>query len=433
MSADAVVLDNVTKHFRKTSRKREHTTLKSELVRLVTGRSQRVEPGQRIEALRGVSFSVPKGQTIGIVGRNGSGKSTLLKLVTGIYTPTSGTITVNGRISALLELGAGFHPDFTGRENILINGIILGMTRAEVKRRIEAIIDFAELGDFIDERVRTYSSGMFMRLAFAVATHVDPDVLIIDEILAVGDEHFQKKSYAKLEEFKRSGRTIILVTHALDTVENWCDQAVWIDGGFARSMGPPREVAREYRAALAVAEEQTARTGQSALSMPGLALPATSRVPSMPAIGPDCGTTVTAVQLGSTSAPGAQGFSSAEPLSVVIHWSSTAAHAGQLGVEILDSAERPLFSTNSPVVEFCPGTGSVGLLLPRLSLGEGHYSIAVGLRSPDVPLALRKDFGVSVETRARGAGVLALEHEWLKPSFHLPAPHGQSARATESG
>src|SRR5690606_17130827 len=157
-----------------------------------------------------------RGKTVGILGRNGSGKSTLLKLVTGIYAPTQGSIEVNGRISALLDLGAGFHPDFSGRENILINGIILGMSRAEVKARMNDIIAFSELGEFIDEPVRTYSSGMYMRLAFAVATHVDPDILIVDEILAVGDEHFGKKSRAKMESFKRDGKTIMLVSHDLD-------------------------------------------------------------------------------------------------------------------------------------------------------------------------------------------------------------------------
>lgn len=276
----AIVLDGVTKSFRKTARRREHTTLKTELVRWFTGGKRAADPGQRIEALRGVTLRVPKGSTVGLVGRNGSGKSTLLKVVTGIYTPTSGTLTVRGRISALLELGAGFHPDFTGRENILINGIILGMSRAEVKRRMDDIIEFAELGDFIDERVRTYSSGMFMRLAFAVATHVDPDILIIDEILAVGDEHFQKKSRAKMEEFRRSGKTILVVTHELGTVETWCDTAAWIDGGVIRRLGAPAEVVAEYRAAVALAESQAADGGgSSALSAPGLALPSPAQGP----------------------------------------------------------------------------------------------------------------------------------------------------------
>ncbi|MBX7114385.1 MAG: ABC transporter ATP-binding protein [Myxococcaceae bacterium] len=271
----AIVLKGVTKSFKKSAARRaEYTTFKSELLRWVRGEKRGdLTPG-RIEALKGVDLEVPQGKTVGIVGRNGSGKSTLLKLITGIYAPTSGTVQVNGRISALLDLGAGFHPDFTGRENILINGIILGMSRADVRQRMSQIIEFAELGDFIDEPVRTYSSGMFMRLAFAVATHVDPEILIIDEILAVGDDHFQRKSQAKMYEFKAQKKTIVLVTHDLGTIERWCDHAVWIDGGVTRQVGAPAAVVAAYREAVHVAEAQNARTGDSALLAPGLALPA---------------------------------------------------------------------------------------------------------------------------------------------------------------
>ncbi len=189
---DSIVISNATKQFRKTTAPKHHTTFKSELVRWFRGERRQVRE-MWIDVLRGINLTVRQGATVGIIGRNGAGKSTLLKLITGIYSPTSGTVTVNGRISALLDLGAGFHPDFSGRENILINSIILGMSRAEVRARMPEIIAFSELGEFIDEPVRTYSSGMYMRLAFSVATHVDPDVLIIDEILAVGDEHFSHK------------------------------------------------------------------------------------------------------------------------------------------------------------------------------------------------------------------------------------------------
>ena len=276
----AIELKGVAKVFKKTSRRREFTTLKSELVRILTGRRRVIEPSWQIEALSQVDLVIPRGQTVGIIGRNGSGKSTLLKLITGIYSPTRGKVHLNGRVSALLELGAGFHPDFTGRENIFINGIILGMRPAELRDRLEAIIEFAELGDFIDEPVRAYSSGMFMRLAFAVATHVDPDILIIDEILSVGDEHFQRKSEAKMNEFRTGGRTIVLVTHGLSTVETWCDSAVWIDGGRVRMQGPPREVVAEYRRAIVAAEDQAQRTGHSALSSPGVALPEAAPAPA---------------------------------------------------------------------------------------------------------------------------------------------------------
>ena len=269
---DAIVLRDVSKAFRKTHGRRPVTTLKSELVNLVLRRKRRALMADRIQALSGVTLNVPRGKTVGLVGRNGSGKSTLLKLITGIYQPTSGTVEVAGRISALLELGAGFHPDFTGRENILINGIILGMTRAQIRARIDDIIAFSELGDFIDEPVRTYSSGMFMRLAFSVATHVDPEILLVDEILAVGDEHFGRKSLAKMTEFKQAGKTIVLVTHDLTTLERWCDLAGWLDGGTLRMLGPPNEVVAAYREAVSIAEasssEVLAASGGAPLAMP---------------------------------------------------------------------------------------------------------------------------------------------------------------------
>src|ERR671931_1877011 len=255
---DAIVIRGITKKFRKSTIKREYTTLKTELVNVLL-RRRKQDASHFIEVLKGIDLTIPRGRTVGIIGRNGSGKSTLLKLINGIYGPTSGTIEVDGRIAVLLELGAGFHPDFSGRENILINGIILGMTRSEIRARMPAIIDYSELGDFIDEPVRTYSSGMYMRLAFSVATHVDPDILVIDEILAVGDAHFSRKSMARMNEFKQRGKTIVLVTHDLGTVERWCDLAVWIDAGKIRDAGDPRAVVAHY--GRVVAEEEAQRAG----------------------------------------------------------------------------------------------------------------------------------------------------------------------------
>ena len=269
----AIVLKNVTKRFRRQAVRREYTTFKTELLRWVTRKSKPLPGSQYIEALRGIDLTIPQGRTVGIIGRNGSGKSTLLKIITGIYAPTEGTIDVHGRISALLDLGAGFHPDFTGRENIMVNGIILGMSRHELKGRMDEIIQFSELGDFIDQPVRTYSSGMYMRLAFAVATHVEPEILIIDEILSVGDEHFSKKSLAKMNEFKTRGKTIVVVTHDLSTLKNWCDHVAWVDGGKIRLMGDPGQVIDQYRQAVLAAEAQATATGSSALSTPGGALP----------------------------------------------------------------------------------------------------------------------------------------------------------------
>ena len=203
-------------------------------------------PAVVVEALKDVSFDVAAGETFGIVGPNGSGKSTLLKLMAGTSKPTSGTIDVQGRVSALLELGAGFHPDFSGRENVYLNASLLGLSRKETERVLPEIIAFAELGDFFDAAVKTYSSGMYTRLAFAVAAHVDPDVLLIDEILAVGDEYFQRKCYAKLNEFRARGKTICFVSHDLAAVERLCRRGLLLDHGAIRADGDIARVLEAY-------------------------------------------------------------------------------------------------------------------------------------------------------------------------------------------
>src|SRR5215210_138194 len=237
---NAIEVTNVTKVYRRYARKKQFATLKSAL--LSGSLIQDLQPDETFPALQGVSFSVPAGRTYGIIGRNGSGKSTALKLVAGITKPTTGTVKVVGRISALIELGAGFHPEISGRENVFINGIMLGLTKREVTNRFDEIVDFAELKDFIDAPVKTYSSGMYMRLGFAVAIHVDPDVLLVDEVLAVGDEGFTHKCLAKFAEFKRRGNTILLVTHSLGLVDRFCDEALWLDGGRLKGLGEPRRI-----------------------------------------------------------------------------------------------------------------------------------------------------------------------------------------------
>jgi ABC-type polysaccharide/polyol phosphate transport system ATPase subunit len=198
-------------------------------------------------ALQDVSFDIRRGETIGIIGRNGSGKSTLLQLICGILKPTSGSVTINGRVSALLELGAGFNPEFTGRENVFFQGAIMGLSQAEMAARFDAIAAFADIGEFIDQPVRTYSSGMFVRLAFAVAAHVKPDVFLIDEALAVGDIDFQAKCLIKMHGLVDNGVTVILVSHSMQTINSFCDRAILLDGGTVRLDGPPEIVIDRYR------------------------------------------------------------------------------------------------------------------------------------------------------------------------------------------
>lgn len=199
-----------------------------------------------LKVLNNISVDIKKGETVALVGSNGSGKSTLLKLMTRIIYPTSGTVETNGKLTSLLELGAGFHQDFTGRENIYFNASIFGLTQEEIERRMDDIINFSELGRFIDEPIRTYSSGMYMRLAFSIAINVDAEILLIDEILAVGDQHFQEKCYAKLRELKASDKTIVIVSHSLDVVRDLCTRAIWIYKGNIQMDGEPGEVIDEY-------------------------------------------------------------------------------------------------------------------------------------------------------------------------------------------
>ncbi|HLZ48721.1 MAG TPA: ABC transporter ATP-binding protein, partial [Candidatus Limnocylindria bacterium] len=233
----AVRAEHVSKVYR-LHRERRRTLKEVALRQLV--------PAEDVVALRDVSFAVEEGEAFGVVGANGSGKSTLLKLIAGTAKPTSGTLAVNGRVSALLEIGAGFHPDFTGRENAYLNGSLLGLSRKEMQRQMPAIEEFADIGRFFDAPVKTYSSGMYMRLGFAVAIHLDPDVLLVDEVLAVGDEYFQHKCFARIAELRKAKKTIVLVTHDLGAVARLCDRAIWLDQGVVSAAGAVRDVVNAY-------------------------------------------------------------------------------------------------------------------------------------------------------------------------------------------
>jgi ABC-type polysaccharide/polyol phosphate transport system ATPase subunit len=283
---NAIEVSGVRKTYRRYGRRRQFATLKSALL---SGRVLRdLRPDETFDALKGVSFEVAAGKTFGIVGRNGSGKSTMLKLIAGIGRPTAGTLTVRGRLSALIELGAGFHPEISGRENVYINGMMLGLTKREVAARFDEIVAFAELEDFIDAPVKTYSSGMYMRLGFAVAIHVDPDVLLVDEVLAVGDEAFTHKCLDKLAEFRRLGRTTLLVTHSLDLVTRLCDEALWLDSGTVRSQGDPRRVIDAYLLDVAGAENRAfaASAGNVATSVGRATAPHRAGAAGAPPPGP---------------------------------------------------------------------------------------------------------------------------------------------------
>lgn len=254
-AAPAVVVDDVSKRFRL-----YHERNQSLKVALMRGRRAEVE---EFWALRNVSLEVQPGTTFGLIGENGSGKSTLLKCIARILRPDHGRITVNGKVSALLELGAGFHPELSGRENIFLNGSILGLSRRELDEKFDDIVDFAGLGQFIDQPVKNYSSGMYVRLGFSVAINVDPDVLLVDEVLAVGDEGFQRKCNEKIADLREAGKTIVLVSHNLAAVHNLCDKVAWLEHGEVRMLDDARRVVDEYTGNVHVDRESDGETGGS--------------------------------------------------------------------------------------------------------------------------------------------------------------------------
>ncbi len=234
-----IIVDNVYKSFNVYLDKAN--TIKEKLLFLFSRNKK-----EKREVLKGINLKIKKGEAVALIGVNGSGKSTLLKLMTKIIYPNKGKITTNGKLTSMLELGAGFHPDFSGRENIYFNASIFGLTRKEIDERIDKIIEFSELQDFIDNPVRTYSSGMYMRLAFSVAINVDADILLIDEILSVGDQHFQEKCFNKMKELKSEGKTMVFVTHSMHSVKEFCTRAVWLHEGEIRMDGDTELVVEEY-------------------------------------------------------------------------------------------------------------------------------------------------------------------------------------------
>jgi ABC-type polysaccharide/polyol phosphate transport system ATPase subunit len=233
-----IKFENVTKEFSKLNQK----TFKEFLPALFFGE----KTVDKFTALKDFSFEINKGECVGIIGPNGSGKSTILKLVAGVMYPTSGRIHVHGKISPLIELGAGMHPELTGKENIYLNGAILGLKRKQIDENYQSILDFSEMSEFIDQPVKHYSSGMYMRLAFSIAIHVNPEILIVDEILAVGDTEFQKKCFKKMEEFKNSGVTILFVSHGLAQIESFCTRVIYLNHHQIQSVGQPKSVVQKY-------------------------------------------------------------------------------------------------------------------------------------------------------------------------------------------
>jgi len=429
MKAPAIELNDVTKIYRRYGGK-QFATLKSALLQRSILRE--MQPKETFQALNHVSFTVPKGSTFAVVGRNGSGKSTALKLVAGITKPTSGTVTVAGRISALIELGAGFHPEISGRENVFINGIMLGLTKAEITERFDAIVEFAELKDFIDAPVKTYSSGMYMRLGFAVAIHVDPEVLLVDEVLAVGDEGFTHKCLDKFAEFKRRGKTILLVTHSLGLVERFCDEAVWLDHGEKLAQGDPKRVIDAYLMDVESAEEgylakEDAKAKEEVAEDKGSVPEDQGQTPAGPqnmfqageGRWGSGGVAITAVTLKDKTGAAGHVFHSGDAMSIELAVKADKVHDDFVfGVAIFNTDGTCVYGTNTDIegyeAQSLMGDSTVQFEIEAIDLVEGTYKLDVAVHRKDgAPYDYhRLLYTFRVKSRTKDAGIYRPRHRW---------------------
>jgi len=362
----AIRVAGVTKLYRRYGRKRSIGTLKSALL---SGAARlALSPDASVPALVDVSFVIPRGEMVGIIGPNGSGKSTLLKLLSGIVRPTSGEVAVSGRLAALLELGAGFHPEISGRENIEINGLLLGLTKKEIAARFDAIVAFAELEEFLDAPLKTYSSGMAVRLGFSIAAFSDPEVLLVDEVLAVGDERFAHRSLEKFAEFEKAGKTILVVSHDLDLVAARCRRAIWLDRGRVAFDGPAAAAVERYREQVAKTEAEADR--------------GKARQPERIGSG---AAAITDVRLLDANGRPVERVRSGRPAALEMDVECPASLADFVFGFAVASSDGTVFGTNTDVDGFRPGEffgrGRVRLEIPALALAPGIYSVDAAVHS----------------------------------------------------
>jgi len=349
-----------------------HTEKRNSLKeRLVRGRAR---TDGDFWALSDVSFDVPRGTTFGLIGNNGSGKSTMLKLLAGVHRPTSGSVIANGRVSALLELGAGFHGELTGRENVHLNGSILGLSKRQIEQSMEKIIDFADIGEFIDAPVKVYSSGMYVRLGFSIAVTVDPEILIVDEIIAVGDEEFQRKCFDYMFELRKRGTTIVMVTHSMALVESMCDQAAWLENGQLKAMGDSRDVVRRYL-------DNVNDREVAAAPEPAVEIPEVAEVSEHPRLGSGEVRIVGLEYLSDTGSPAPVllcgdsatfriRYSATEPLRDVVFGLG---FLHETGVTVAG----PNSESGTAPVPVLASEGFIDFHVPRLTLQPGNYEVSV--------------------------------------------------------
>jgi ABC-type polysaccharide/polyol phosphate transport system ATPase subunit len=415
----AVQAAGVTKVYRRFQHRHQFRTLKSALLK--GNLLDDLAPEETFTALDDVSFEVPRGCTYGVIGENGSGKSTLLKLAAGITRPTRGRIEVEGRVSALIELGAGFHPEISGRENVAINGIMLGLTRRQVEERFDEIVRFAELEQFIDAPVKTYSSGMYARLGFAVAINVDPDVLLIDEVLAVGDEAFTRKCLDKIGEFRRRGRTILLVTHSLGLVEKMCDEVLWLRHGRHADHGDPKRVVDAYLTYVAGGEEALLK-GEQQLQESRAAASTGAEGPGGEYRQGRWG--AREVEIAAVRLLDAQGherhvFVPGERLTVALQVRAPKPIADFVfGIGLFTADGVAVYGTNTHLEQYVPdtleGAAEVHFEMDDLRLVEGSYLIDVAAHRRDgTPYDYHRGlYSFRMKSRLKDVGVYRPRHRW---------------------
>lgn len=371
------------------------------------------------QVLRGISFDVKKGEAIGLIGHNGCGKSTTLKLLSKIIYPDAGTIEMRGRVSSLIELGAGFHPDMSGRENIYTNASIFGLTKKEIDARLDDIIEFSELEEFIDNPVRTYSSGMYMRLAFSVAINVNADILLIDEILAVGDVAFQAKCFNKLREIKANGTTIVIVSHSLNQIEQICDRSIWIHEGLIREDGKPRVVDPHYMEYMSEKAAQKARkkneidvSSEMQENECDTSRENDKRWGSREAI-------MESVIVIDNDGEARNEFNNTESFRIVIDYSAKKEiNDAVIGIAIYRDDQTYIYGTNTLIDYSEPttlkGNGQIELLIDNMPVNAGKYTIDLAFHKPD---GFNYDFWrevccITVTNNLNETGIVSLSHQW---------------------
>lgn len=409
----AIEVSEVSKRFRLSPDRRTH--LKELFVR---GRSHH----EQFWALRDVSLTVDVGSTYGLIGHNGSGKSTLLKLMAGIHRPTSGSISHQGRISALLELGAGFHPELSGRDNIYLNGAILGIKGPVIDRALDRIVEFSGLGPFIDSPVKVYSSGMYARLGFSIAVHLDPEILIVDEILAVGDEDFQRRCFDYLEQLRARGVTIVFVSHSLGIVQKLCDQVAWLDHGRLREVGSALEVVEAY--VESVNEIESARIEEAAQSAPEPAAPANDEVGQRTRRGTG-EIRVTDVSFLSHGHPVTHAVSG-EQLTIRLSYdAATPVECPVFAIGIYGEHGHKVATphTTSADLGTLKGEGYVDLSMDELLLQQGHWRLSIGVTNRTYTTTYdHQEKAVLLKVQASGRSID------LGGDVTLPATWSHSAR-----